>query len=207
MSRRPAVFFDLGDVLVHLRLERGLARFAELAGCTLAEVRDTAAIYHGDRAHACYAGEVSTDEFLRGLVKQLGCPDLPLAQARDAWCDIFEPWPEMEALAAEVIDAGHPTYLLSNTEPVHFALLREQMPVLARFTDLHLSYEVRAAKPEARYYQLALERFELRAEKCLFVDDRDENVDAARREGIRSVLHRGDVAEVRTFLRTNGVEI
>lgn len=203
----PAVFFDLGDVLVHLQLERGLARFAELAGRTLAHVRDTAAVYHGDWAHACYAGEVSTDAFLRGLAVQLGCPDLPLPLAREAWCDIFEPWPEMEALAGAVIDAGHPTYLLSNTEPLHFSLLRERMPVLGRFTGLHLSYDVRAAKPDARYYRLALERFSLRGEDCLFVDDREENVEAARREGIRSVLHRGDVAEVRAFLRANGVEI
>ena len=203
----PAVFFDLGDVLVHLRLERGLARFAELAGCTLAELRDTAAVYHGDWARACYAGEVSTDEFLRGLVEQLGCAGLPIERARAAWCDIFDAWPEMEALAGAVIDAGHPTYLLSNTEPVHFALLHERMPVLGRFTDLHLSYEVRAAKPDPRYYRLALERFGLRGEDCLFVDDREENVEAARVLGIRSVLHRGDVAEVRAFLRANGVEI
>ena len=89
----------------------------------------------------------------------------------------------------------------------HFALLREQMPVLRRFTDLHLSYEVRAAKPDPRYYRLALERFGLDGEQCLFVDDREENVRAARALGIRSVIHRGDVAEVRAFLRANGVEI
>ncbi|WP_373044263.1 HAD family hydrolase [Vulgatibacter sp.] len=204
---RPAVFFDLGDVLVHLRLERGLQRFADLARCTLAEVRDAASVYHGEQAHRCYAGEISTEAFLRGLTARLGCPELAPALAVEAWCDIFDLWPEMESLAAEVIEAGHPTYLLSNTEPVHFELLRKQIPVLGRFTDLHLSYEVRAAKPDPRFYRLALERFSLPASSCLFVDDREENVEAARREGIGAVLHRGDVDEVRAFLRENGVRI
>lgn len=205
--KSPAVFFDLGDVLVKLRFERGLRRFAEAAGCDRALAADATSVYMGETAHRYYAGDIEPRAFFEGLRTALGCGELAVEACIEAWCDIFDPWPEMEALAGAVIDAGHPTYLLSNTEPIHYELLRGRMPVLGRFTDLHLSYEVRLAKPDPRYWLSALERFGLAAEGCLFVDDRLENVEAARALGIRSCPQRGDVDEVRRFLRENGVEV
>ena len=203
---KTAVLFDLGDVLVRLRFERGLARLASFAGCEPLAIRDAAAVYLGERALACNRGELSPAAFLEGLCRSLG-REVPLADAAEAWCDIFDPWPEMEALAAEVLDAGHPVWLLSNTDPLHFGRLRERIPVLGRFSGLHLSYEVGLTKPDPAYFEAFLRRSGLAPETCAFADDRPDNVAAARAVGIGAHLHDGDVAALRAFLRERGVSI
>ena len=42
-------------------------------------------------------------------------------------------------------------------------------------------------KPDSGIYQCLLEKYGLRAEECLFFDDREENVAAARELGIQAV--------------------
>ncbi|MFD0277611.1 HAD-IA family hydrolase [Kitasatospora sp. NPDC127111] len=52
------------------------------------------------------------------------------------------------------------------------------------------SSRVGAAKPDPRIYHLAAERAGTTPGRCLFVDDRPENVAAAARLGMTAVLHR-----------------
>ncbi|MFJ9843007.1 HAD family hydrolase [Kitasatospora sp. NPDC101155] len=53
------------------------------------------------------------------------------------------------------------------------------------------SSRVGSAKPERRIYEIAAERAGAAPERCLFVDDRQENVDAAVALGMTGVLYRG----------------
>ncbi|MFD8755201.1 HAD family hydrolase [Kitasatospora sp. NPDC059577] len=50
---------------------------------------------------------------------------------------------------------------------------------------------VGSAKPERRIYEIAAERAGVAPERCVFVDDRQENVDAAVALGMTGVLYRG----------------
>lgn len=231
---KPAVLFDLGNVLIRLRFERGWARMRALAaGASPEEARAAGRAAHAEgdpprttapvppplalpgpaarwlTAHAedYNRGLVAPEEFLAGLAAALGRPDLGFDACAEAWCDIFDPWPEMESLAAEALAAGHPVYLLSNTDAVHYQYLRQRVPLLDRFTGHHLSYEVRLAKPDPRYFETALARFGLAAGACTFVDDREDNCEAATALGIPSLVHRGDPAAVRAFLVSRGVGV
>ncbi|MFB7907538.1 HAD family hydrolase [Kitasatospora sp. NPDC056076] len=53
------------------------------------------------------------------------------------------------------------------------------------------SSRVGSAKPDRRIYEIAAGRAGARPERCLFVDDRQENVDAAVALGMTGVLYRG----------------
>jgi putative hydrolase of the HAD superfamily len=54
------------------------------------------------------------------------------------------------------------------------------------------SAEVGLAKPDPAIYRLAAARLGLPPEACLFVDDAEENVEAARQVGMAAVHHRVD---------------
>lgn len=58
---------------------------------------------------------------------------------------------------------------------------------------------VGVAKPDRRIYEIAAERAGVAPDRCLFVDDRQENVDAAVALGMTGVLHR-DATDLRTAL-------
>ncbi len=207
--RTPTVLFDLGNVLVRLDLPRGLSRLQSLAGASAPGSLESAALHFGDASTACNRGDLPPEAFVAALARQLGAPDSPTLRSSlvEAWCDIFTPWPEMEALADEVLAAGHAAYLASNTDPLHFAFLELQMPVLRRLTGLHLSYEARVMKPDPAFFAGLLERFALRSADCVYLDDRAEHVKAARGVGIRAAVHDGDAAKARAFLREAGVQL
>ncbi|MBB5137648.1 putative hydrolase of the HAD superfamily [Thermocatellispora tengchongensis] len=67
------------------------------------------------------------------------------------------------------------------------------------FDDVVSSALVGVAKPERRIYEIAAERAGAAPERCLFVDDRDENVEAARALGMTGVVY-GGVADLRAAL-------
>ncbi len=68
------------------------------------------------------------------------------------------------------------------------------------------SAEVGMAKPEAAVFRLAVERLGLAPGECVFVDDWDKNVEAARDAGLQAVLHRIDKGDdLRAQLEALGV--
>jgi FMN phosphatase YigB (HAD superfamily) len=72
--------------------------------------------------------------------------------------------------------------------------------------DIVVSAEVGVAKPAARIFQLAAERLGVAPAACVFVDDWDQNVEAAREVGMRAVLHRVDQGhDLRAQLAAVGV--
>lgn len=58
-----------------------------------------------------------------------------------------------------------------------------------RFTDGRvLSYEEKMIKPDPAVYRLILERYGLSAEECIFIDDIENNVNAAKALGINGIV-------------------
>jgi putative hydrolase of the HAD superfamily len=85
--------------------------------------------------------------------------------------------------------------ILSNM-PIDFRLaLHVNCAWLPEFDQRTYSCELKVCKPDAEIYEYCLRGLQVRPERCLFIDDRLPNVEAARRLGIES-LH---------FLRTEDV--
>lgn len=73
-------------------------------------------------------------------------------------------------------------HALSNYPAEYLAFLYRRFPFMARFDTVVISGLIGVTKPDERIYRYLLERLDGRP--CLFVDDRAENVDAARRCGM-----------------------
>jgi 2-haloacid dehalogenase len=93
--------------------------------------------------------------------------------------------PGMAELITELRAAGAPLYAITNWSAETFPLARDRYPLLAAFGGAVLvSGEVGLVKPDPAIFELALERFGLRRENCLFIDDNEPNVVGAREVGI-----------------------
>ena len=53
------------------------------------------------------------------------------------------------------------------------------------------SWQVKLNKPEPEIYQTLLERYQLKPEECVFLDDSRDNVNAARNMGIHAIHFMG----------------
>lgn len=58
------------------------------------------------------------------------------------------------------------------------------------FDEIVLSYKVGVTKPDERIYLLAAEHLGVEAGECLFIDDRQVNVDGASEAGMRSMQYK-----------------
>jgi HAD superfamily hydrolase (TIGR01509 family) len=179
-----SLLLDLGNVLVGVDPARALASLSRLAGLELA---DTATAFGlvADINDAFDRGEIDADGFRAQVCARLGV-EAAAAELDTAWSAMLVELPQTKGLVAELAE-HHALYMLSNTDPIHFAAVRARCAGwLDRFTGLHLSYETGLAKPDPAFFEAAIERFDLDRASCLFLDDRQQNVAAAEETGIPS---------------------
>ena len=98
--------------------------------------------------------------------------------------------PGMEGLLAELHAGGLSMHAFSNY-PEWYRMIEERLE-LSRFASwTFVSCRMELRKPDPAAYQHVLERLGVPAERCLFVDDRAGNCEAARGAGIPSIQFQG----------------
>ena len=84
------------------------------------------------------------------------------------------------------------TAVLSNADHTLRARFESATGLLDLFDDFVCSADVGMAKPDQRIYALSAQRLGLSPEECVFIDDMDRNIVAARTAGMQGVHFRLD---------------
>jgi putative hydrolase of the HAD superfamily len=111
-----------------------------------------------------------------------------------------QPNVEMMEWAARLNRAGIKTGILSNIGDAMELGVLGRFPALGEFTHHTFSHRLGIAKPDAEIYRYAVRGLGVPAGEILFVDDREENILAARAAGMVAVQysgHGGFVEEMR----------
>lgn len=96
----------------------------------------------------------------------------------------------------QLIERLRPRYrtsVLSNADSSLLDRLTNDHRIHHLFDDIICSADVGMAKPEPRIYAMAAQRLGLSPEQCVFVDDLESNVQAARDAGMHGVCFRIDL--------------
>jgi len=189
-----ALVLDYGNVLTHVQRDRWLEAMAAEFGVPVGALRDA---YWGHR-HEYDAGLPARD-YWRRVADAVGRPVGHAAPLIDRLIELdVSSWTEYRDevwdLARSFRDAGGRTALLSNGVPEIMARLRAERALDRWFDVVVVSYEVGLAKPDRRIFELCLSRLGARPGETLFVDDREDNVAAAERLGLRALLFTGEDA-------------
>ncbi len=178
------VMLDLGNVIVAFDFSRCHAALEKLCPYPAQEI--PARIRSTGLVQLFETGQVSPESFVEQVSRIL---DLHMSYDEfwELWSCIFLPEALIPESLLEGIRSRHRLLLLSNTNPIHFSMVRERYPHLRHFDGYVLSYEVGALKPSPEIYREAIRCAGCRPEECFFTDDIASNVEAARREGIDSV--------------------
>jgi 2-haloacid dehalogenase len=100
--------------------------------------------------------------------------------------------------------AGVRLLALTNWSAELFPVARGRFDFLELFEDILVSGEERLAKPDPRIFELLTERSGLPPGACVFVDDKPENVEAARAAGLDGIVFVDD-GTLREQLRERGL--
>ena len=83
-----------------------------------------------------------------------------------AYIDIYT---EVFPLLATLKEKGHRIFVLSNTSPVFYELLKDQLSALAEILNgFVLSCDIKAIKPDSKMFEEILQKYELDPANCIF---------------------------------------
>lgn len=179
-----AIIFDLGRVIVPFDFRRGYARISALTGIPAADV--PALIRPTGLVNRLESGQIAPRDFVEQIsaVLSLHCS---YEEFCEIWNSVFLPKTLVPEELLRGIAGRYPLVLLSNTNAIHFEMIRANYPLLRHFRAFILSHEVGAMKPSPLIYQKAVEAAGCLPEECFFTDDIPEYIEGARTFGIDAV--------------------
>ena len=86
------------------------------------------------------------------------------------------------------VNKNYKMAIISNDSSRWSKFIREKFDVNKHFDVISISGDLKIQKPDERIFELTIEQLGCRAEDCLYVDDREENLEAARKVGMNVVL-------------------
>ena len=124
----------------------------------------------------------------------------------DDWMHILRPRRRMQELVRKLKSRGYCVYYLSNI-PEDILELLTARGVLDQFDGGVASCEVHINKPDARIYQALLDKYSLKADECVFIDDNLANVQAAFALGFAGIQMKESVGTLVRSLATCNVTL
>lgn len=102
--------------------------------------------------------------------------------------------------------AGYRVYILSNYGSFTFEKTKEDsLNFLEDVDGAIFSYEIKQIKPDAAIFTALFEKYQIKAEESVFLDDLAANIEGAKRMGMHGIVFTG-LEEAREELKVLGVE-
>lgn len=182
------IIFDLGGVLIDLDMSRTHRAFQQFFGEKAVELEHG---YLKSRLLRRYeVGAIDTETFLdelQGLAPAVGREAIV-----EAWNAMLLGIPEKRLRMLEQLGERYRLFVLSNTNALHEACFEKMAPGYEKFSGLfekaYYSHHLGTRKPELDIYQKVLQQSSLKAEETLFVDDLADNVQAAQKLRLQTLL-------------------
>ncbi|MEG1616725.1 MAG: HAD family phosphatase [Bacteroidales bacterium] len=185
------ILFDMGGVLVDLNRHACIEAYENLGFNDVSE-------YLGDYGQKgeflqLEEGSISSEIFFEKIRTHI--PEASDAEITAAFCKFLVDMPlyKLEMLR-KLKEKGYRLLLLSNTNPLLFPYIcetyftRQGLTISDYFTDLFLSYEIGAIKPDPKAFEAVIAGSGINPEETLFIDDSQENLDVAITFGFETYL-------------------
>lgn len=202
METPKAVVFDLGKVLLEFDFQIFARHLSVEADIGPAEVMER--VVHSDVLVDYEYGRSSSEDFYQ-QVKTISGFRGDYSSFEKLFGEIFTEISEMVALHSRLKNAGIPTYIFSNTNDIAVRIIRQQFEFFRGFSGYILSYEHRSMKPDAELYQVVEDLTGMRGSELVFMDDKEENIQAAILRGWNGIVHVSSV-ETEAALRDLGLK-
>ena len=177
-----AIIFDFGDVFINLNKQAIDTQFRKLGLTAWHDDLDTL-----NKKYEI--GKIDELEFMEGFKKHL--PNASLIEIRTAWNSILGDFPLYRLEFLQMISSKYKLFLLSNTDYTHIEKFEhKEGQTFARdfygcFEKVYFSYEIGFRKPDENAFKYVINNHNLNPKKTLFVDDKQENTDIAKKLGLQ----------------------
>ena len=183
-NKIKAIIFDLGNVLIRVKFEKMLInQVKEQMGSTAQDMMESA--YDDGLFQKFCTGKITKEAFHETMNKRFNL-ELTYSQFVTKWCNIFEPIEGMPDLLSN-LGTLYTIGLLSDTDSIHWQYIVTEYPFLKTIKNPTLSFKTGYMKPNPEIYRIAAENVGYHPNKCLFIDDRQINVEGAQAAGMKAI--------------------
>jgi epoxide hydrolase-like predicted phosphatase len=190
-STTKAVIFDFGNVIINIDVEKTILAFSELTFKSPARIRQLFADAEVFKKYE--TGFYSDDEF-RDVIRQILSYPLNDQEIDQAWNALLLDVPKKRLDFLESLKMKYPIYLLSNTNNIHIEQCKQYFRTRfgitnfeSIFNETFLSYKMGLWKPDYKIYDAVIDKVSLKPHEILFLDDNQDNIDAASDLGIQCI--------------------
>lgn len=180
-----AILFDVGQVLVDFDWESYLDGF----GFPKA-VRDTvaAAMFLSPQWDEMDKGLLADEEYLERFIQNAPSCQQEIRQVYENAKNSIHARDCAVPFVRRFREKGYRTYILSNYSRYLFHETKCKMPFREYMDGELFSFQTGQIKPQLGIYQALLDKYAIRPENALFLDDRPENLAGAAAFGIHTLL-------------------
>lgn len=149
-------------------------------------------------------GSITDEEVKKGIRERMPEELLGVAyKVYDNWVSTMTPVEGMQQLICDISKTDKKLYLLSNIS-IGFAETYQDVKWIKELFDCFdgvvLSGPIGMVKPNKEIFAYLLNKFGLKPEECLFIDDSAKNIAGAKSAGIEGYLFDGDAEKLRNYL-------
>ena len=197
------IFFDIGGVLLTDGWGHASRRAAaEKFGLDWDEYSER----HEKVAHAIETNRLALERYLDRAIFYR-----PRSFSREEFRDFIfaqsEAKPDSLKIAEELAQSGRFFMTTLNNEILELNVFRIEKFGLPRYFSVFFSScFLGLRKPDEAIYRMVLQITQRAPQECLFIDDREVNLECPRELGINTILFK-DAAQLRTELIRNGIAI
>ena len=185
------IIFDFGGVILDIDPQLTISEFAKLGFNDLEKVTNdefTQLIRKFERG-------ILTPEVFRKKMKNFLGIKISDQQFDDAWNALLFDIPSERIEIIEQVKENYQILLLSNSNEIHYDLYVRDLQLrfgYREFADLfheaYFSFDLHLSKPDVEVYEFIINQNDLKPKKTLFIDDREDNIEAARKAGLQTYL-------------------
>ena len=149
-------------------------------------------------------GKLTYKEAMDGFIRM--DPDIAdeLHRAYDSCAGIMGKYDYTEGWIKALKESGYRLYCITNFTPAGYEQCYDCISFVEDFDGGVFSFREGVVKPDPKIYQILLERYDLKPEECVFIDDTKENVLSAEKLGLKGIVFTGyeeAVAKLAEILR------
>lgn len=178
------IIFDLGNVIINYNQKQIINNFTEKEEEIKYIYNE---IFHAPEWTLMDLGDITNDEAIEIINKRNQYRYSKLTE------DFLHEWYKKQPINRDIVEIakrlkekGYNLYVLSNMANLTYEYFKND-DFFALCTGIVISAHEHIKKPDEKVYKLLLERYNLKAEECLFIDDDDsgKNYETANRIGIK----------------------
>ncbi|MBR3771755.1 MAG: HAD family phosphatase [Clostridium sp.] len=191
------IVFDMGNVLLDYNPRRPLEAFLGIENDRAIIQRE---LFEGKEWIAGDYGYITNQQRFNTVKERV--PERlhdALYKCVNRWPDFLEEIYGAKEYVMRKKEQGFHVYILSNACSAFYEYFPKFLP-LHFFDGIVVSSDIHMVKPEPGIYQYLLRTYGLKPSECLFIDDRQENVEGAVKAGMYGVVFCGDFNEVENYL-------